>query len=143
MWPGMLPGTLTSVTAISIRKLQTSTKTVSSSLLMPGTTYEVVAQIWNNSIDAPVVGMPVAFSFLEFGVGTTSVPIGNDATAPTTLESQNLPQNQWRIHPVIDGCEPVVIVYSWLESPRRRDSRETSLRKPDRRNFEPGLVTDV
>jgi len=50
---------------------------VSSSLLMPGTTYEVVAQIWNNSIDAPVVGMPVAFSFLEFGVGTTSVPIGS------------------------------------------------------------------
>jgi hypothetical protein len=50
---------------------------VSSSLLLPGTTYEVVAQIWNNSIDAPVVGMPVAFSFLEFGVGTTSVPIGS------------------------------------------------------------------
>src|SRR5271169_933239 len=49
---------------------------VSSSLLFPGTTYEVVAQIWNNSTDAPVVGMPVAFSFLEFGVGTTSVPIG-------------------------------------------------------------------
>src|SRR6516162_6100669 len=39
---------------------------VSSSLLLPGTTYEVVAQIWNNSTDAPVVGMPVAFSFLEF-----------------------------------------------------------------------------
>ena len=34
----------------------------------------------------------------------------NDAISPTTLESQNLPQNQWRIHPVIDGCEPVVIV---------------------------------
>lgn|SRR5271169_4233013 len=49
---------------------------VSSSLLLQGTTYEVVAQIWNNSTDAPVVGMPVAFSFLEFGVGTTSVPIG-------------------------------------------------------------------
>jgi hypothetical protein len=50
---------------------------VSSSLLAPGTTYEVVAQIWNNSTDCPVVAMPVAFSFLEFGVGTTSVPIGS------------------------------------------------------------------
>src|ERR1700735_1604830 len=50
---------------------------VSSSQLLPGTVYDVVAQIWNNSTDAPVVGMPVAFSFLEFGVGTTSVPIGS------------------------------------------------------------------
>jgi hypothetical protein len=49
---------------------------VPSSQLIAGTTYEVVAQIWNNSTDAPVVGMPVAFSFLEFGVGTVSVPIG-------------------------------------------------------------------
>jgi hypothetical protein len=49
---------------------------VSSNQLLPGTTYEIRAQIWNNSIDAPVVGLPVAFSFLEFGVGTTSVPIG-------------------------------------------------------------------
>jgi hypothetical protein len=43
---------------------------VSSSQLQPGTTYEVVAQIWNNSTEAPVVNMPVAFSFLEFGVAT-------------------------------------------------------------------------
>jgi hypothetical protein len=49
---------------------------VSSDLLLPGTTYEVVAQIWNNSTDAPVVGLPVVFAFLEFGVGTTSVPVG-------------------------------------------------------------------
>jgi hypothetical protein len=50
---------------------------VSSNQLLPGTTYEIVAQVWNNSTDAPVVGMPVAFSFLEFGVGTVSVPIGS------------------------------------------------------------------
>jgi hypothetical protein len=34
----------------------------------------------------------------------------NDATSPATLASQTLPQNQWQIHPIIDGCEPVVIV---------------------------------
>lgn len=50
---------------------------VASSQLQPGTTYEVAAQIWNNSTDAPVVNMPVAFSFLEFGIGTVSVPIGS------------------------------------------------------------------
>ncbi|HKW02570.1 MAG TPA: hypothetical protein VJN96_22280 [Vicinamibacterales bacterium] len=50
---------------------------VSSSDLLAGTTYDVVAQIWNNSTDAPVVGLPVAFSFLDFGVGTVSVPIGS------------------------------------------------------------------
>jgi hypothetical protein len=50
---------------------------VASSQLQPGTTYEVVAQVWNNSTDAPVVGLPVTFSFLEFGVGTVSVPIGS------------------------------------------------------------------
>lgn len=49
---------------------------VPSTQLLAGTTYEVVAQVWNNSTDAPVINMPVAFSFLEFGVGTTSVPIG-------------------------------------------------------------------
>jgi hypothetical protein len=50
---------------------------VSSTQLLPGTTYGVMAQVWNNSTDAPVVAMPVAFSFLEFGVGTVSVPIGS------------------------------------------------------------------
>jgi hypothetical protein len=54
---------------------------IPSSQLQPGTTYEVVAQIWNNSTQAPVVNMPVTFSFLEFGVGTVSVPIGS-----TTLD---------------------------------------------------------
>jgi hypothetical protein len=50
---------------------------VSSSLLAPGTTYEVVAQIWNNSTDCPAVAMPVSFSFLEFGISTVGVPIGS------------------------------------------------------------------
>ena len=35
---------------------------VASTQLEAGTTYEVAAQIWNNSTDAPVVNMPVAFS---------------------------------------------------------------------------------
>jgi hypothetical protein len=50
---------------------------VSSSLLQPATPYEIVAQVWNNSTDAPVVALPVAFSYLDFGMGTVSVPIGS------------------------------------------------------------------
>jgi hypothetical protein len=34
----------------------------------------------------------------------------NDATSPATLASQQLPQNQWQVHPLIDGCQPTVIV---------------------------------
>jgi hypothetical protein len=34
----------------------------------------------------------------------------NTATSPATLENQRLPQNQWQIHPVIDGCQPAIIV---------------------------------
>ncbi len=33
-----------------------------------------------------------------------------DATSPITIELQKQPQNQWQVHPILDGCEPVVIV---------------------------------
>jgi hypothetical protein len=33
-----------------------------------------------------------------------------DATSTTTIELQKQPQNQWQVHPILDGCEPVVIV---------------------------------
>lgn len=53
---------------------------VSSSLLEPGKTYEIVARIWNGSTSAPVIGMPVHFSYLDFGIGTVSIPIGSTKT---------------------------------------------------------------
>jgi hypothetical protein len=33
-----------------------------------------------------------------------------DATSPATLASQAQPQNQWQVHPLIDGCQPPIIV---------------------------------
>lgn len=33
-----------------------------------------------------------------------------DARSQATLESQALPQNQWQVHPTLDGCQPVIIV---------------------------------
>jgi hypothetical protein len=49
--------------------------------LLPSTEYTIQATIWNNSYEAPVVAMPVQFSFLSFGVATTSTPI-----AATTVD---------------------------------------------------------
>ena len=49
---------------------------VSEGDLQPNTAYEIRATIWNNSFDAPIVGLRVDFSFLTFGVTTVSTPIG-------------------------------------------------------------------
>jgi hypothetical protein len=49
---------------------------VSSSSLKAGTDYDVVATVYNNSTDAPAVGMPVEFSFRSFGVGAALTAIG-------------------------------------------------------------------
>ncbi len=56
--------------------------------LQPATAYEVVARIWNNSTDTPVVNMPVNFSYLSFGMGTQSHPIGQTAV---DLNAKGLP----------------------------------------------------
>ena len=49
---------------------------VPSHALDPNTDYQIVARIWNNSTEAPVVGLPVRFSYLSFGAGTQSHFIG-------------------------------------------------------------------
>ena len=48
--------------------------------LTPNTDYQVVVRIWNNSYAAPAVGLPVFLSFLSFGIGTTSTPVGATST---------------------------------------------------------------
>jgi hypothetical protein len=42
---------------------------VPSTGLQAGKTYQVVATVYNNSTDAPAVGLPVKFAFQSFGVG--------------------------------------------------------------------------
>ena len=44
--------------------------------LEANTDYTVVARIWNNSPDVPVINLKVYFSYLSFGMGTQSNPIG-------------------------------------------------------------------
>jgi hypothetical protein len=50
---------------------------VNSGELEPSTTYDVSARIWNNSLEAPVVEMPVRLSYLDFGIGTEPIPISS------------------------------------------------------------------
>lgn len=49
------------------------------SSLDPATEYEIVARIWNNSTNAPVVGLPVFFYYLSFGSGVKGHVIGATA----------------------------------------------------------------
>ena len=57
---------------------------VSSSEILPDTDYEIVARIWNGSTDAPIVNLPVYFSYLEFGIGTIAHKI--DGGRPTYVD---------------------------------------------------------
>ena len=43
--------------------------------LMPNTTYDVVARIWNSSTEGVCMGLPVSFSYLSFGAGIHSNPV--------------------------------------------------------------------
>lgn len=43
--------------------------------LAPDTVYDVVARVWNGSVDAPAINLPVQFSYLSFGIGTHKHPI--------------------------------------------------------------------
>lgn len=64
---------------------------VPSHALEADTQYTVRARIWNASIDAPAVGVPVDFSFLSFGIGTASTSIGSDQVDLPVKGSPGLP----------------------------------------------------
>jgi len=51
---------------------------VPSHQLTADTEYIINARIWNGSVEAPAINLPVAFSFLSFGIGMISTPIGVD-----------------------------------------------------------------
>lgn len=56
--------------------------------LQADTLYTVVARIWNNSPDVPVINLQTVFSYLSFGAGTQSHPIGETAV---DLAAKGLP----------------------------------------------------
>jgi hypothetical protein len=49
---------------------------VDSSSIEAGTTYDVQVRVWNNSVDCPVVNMPVHLVYANAGVGVPGLAIG-------------------------------------------------------------------
>lgn len=90
---------------------------VDSNDLKPSTTYDVIARIWNNSIDAVVVNMPVDFSFLSFGIGTTKTHIATTAVDVAAKGMAGCPafaKVQWTTPPT-PGHYCLVVEFTWAD----------------------------
>lgn len=89
---------------------------VSSSDLKADTDYEIVARVWNNSTEAPVVGLPVRFSYLSFGAGTVSNPISVDHIDLGVKGGANHPafaKATWHTPPAGHYC--IQVLLDWLD----------------------------
>ena len=76
---------------------------VSSSNLFVNTVYEIRATVWNGSTEGFAVDMPVDFSFLTFGIGTTSTAIGRKKVNLPVKGAAGHPATaimEWRTPPV-------------------------------------------
>lgn len=90
---------------------------VPSSSLLPDTEYEVVARIWNNSTEAPVVGMPVIFSYVSFGVGAAHHPIAKTSVNLGVKGGPNHPafaSVKWRT-PAAAGHYCIQVLLDWFD----------------------------
>ena len=90
---------------------------VPSHALLPDTEYEVVARIWNGSTEAPVVSLPVHFSFLSFGVQTVSTPIGSTFVDLGVKGGPGCPtigKVKWRT-PATPGHYCLQVLLEWLD----------------------------
>jgi hypothetical protein len=75
---------------------------VSSHDLLPDTRYHVIARIWNLSVKAPAVHMPVEVSYLSFGIGTTKTTFAQTQVDLPVKGSAGLPARaevEWRTPP--------------------------------------------
>lgn len=93
---------------------------VSSSDVLPDTDYDIVARVWNGSTEAPVVRLPVYFSYLEFGIGMTSHAIDNglpthvDLGVKGGVDCPAFATKRWRT-PREPGHYCLQVVLDWLD----------------------------
>jgi hypothetical protein len=90
---------------------------VASSALLPDTDYEVVARIWNGSTEAPVVNLPVRFSYLSFGMGTQANAIGDTTVDLGVIGGPNHPafaSKTWHT-PSVAGHYCLQVFLDWLD----------------------------
>jgi hypothetical protein len=72
---------------------------IASHALKPDVEYEIEATINNGSTVAPAINMPVEFSYLSFGIGTQSHPIGSTTVDVPVKGAPNHPAKtaiRWR-----------------------------------------------
>jgi hypothetical protein len=101
---------------------------ISSNDLKAATDYEIHATVHNGSTNAPAVGLPVEFSFLTFGIGTTSTPIGADAVALQVKGAPGPPaiaKVRWRT-PAVPGhyCIQVRLIWDDDDNPKNNLGQE-------------------
>jgi hypothetical protein len=89
---------------------------VAADSLSANTDYRVAVRVWNNSYDAPAVGLPVYLSYLSFGIGITSTPIAVNVVSLGVKGSNHCPvitHFVWRT-PAIPGhyCLQALLVWS-------------------------------
>jgi hypothetical protein len=81
------------------------------------TEYDVVARCWNLSYDAPVVGMPVRFTYLDFGAGTSNNPIGQAYVNLSVIGGSENPafaKVKWRT-PEVAGHYCIQVRLEWSD----------------------------
>jgi hypothetical protein len=84
--------------------------------LLPDTDYEIDATIWNNSYNAPAVGLGVEFGFYSFGATTTLHPIGNRVVNLGVKGGANHPAHariKWHTPPAGHYC--ILVKLSWVD----------------------------
>jgi hypothetical protein len=85
--------------------------------VLPDTDYEIEATIWNNSYEAPAVGVSAAFSFLSFGVATKENAIGTRFVNLGVKGGVNHPalaRMPWRT-PATPGHYCLKVALGWID----------------------------
>jgi hypothetical protein len=90
---------------------------VPSHQLNANTDYFVIAQIWNGSVEAPAINLPVHFSYLSFGVGQQSHVIGTtyvDLPVKGVAGCPALATQKWRT-PAAGGHYCLQVRLEWAD----------------------------
>src|SRR5579859_1297277 len=98
-----------------IEILQGGVPVASTFELLPATSYTIRARIWNSSTSGVCGDMPVVFSYLSFGVGTVSNPIGQTAVNLGVKGSASCPafaSMDWTT-PAVPGHYCVQVSFAW------------------------------
>lgn len=103
---------------------------VESSKLLPDTEYRVVATIWNGSTEGAAIGMPVRFSYLDFGIGAAETAIGQTIIDLPVKAAPGHPATTeaiWRT-PTTPGhyCLKVTLVWSDDANPANNVGQENT-----------------